>query len=462
MKLAYLKLKTAIEAVSADFERLCSVFDDYALFIGASFDAAGFVVNAADDEQCLQTLRQIRADRDHWFKPIYLLQELSPAAASLSDGLVASAEQALAKLERFWQRGEALADLPIPQSGEERVLRYLFPRPEYLLEPLRDWRYPQLYHLPLLDVLLGSDAGQMNWPAKLHGRGLLEPVDLIDRVRACPQCADAHISFIDVCPSCQSIKISEQLFLHCHTCGNVAPQEHFLTTGALMCPKCYGALKHIGVDYDRALDNFSCEGCRRIFTEPEIRARCHLCDWSGISEHLVMRPIESLRLSDLGRLAVRGGKLGEIYAVLDSLNYINLQFFQYFLDWYLRLGRRHPDMVFGLLCIKLANVHDLLEQLGLNRVSSIIDAFAERLRELIRTTDLSTRTSDELLWLLLPHTPEEGCRVVLGRILDIQRLTRQEDGAELKLSGQLVAAPQGIGTGETAQLLMARIMGDLS
>ncbi|MGH8655724.1 MAG: hypothetical protein ACREYE_27690, partial [Gammaproteobacteria bacterium] len=253
-------------------------------FIGASFDAAGFVVNAADDQECLQTLRQIRADRDHWLKPVYLLQELSPAAASLSDGLVASAEQALAKLERFWQRGEALADLPVPQSDKERVLRYLFPRPDYLFEPFRDWRYPQLYHLPLLDVLLGSDAGQMNWLAKLHGRGLLEPVDFIDRVRACPQCADAHISFIDVCPSCQSIKISEQLFLHCHTCGNVAPQEHFLTTGALMCPKCYGALKHIGMDYDRALDNFSCEACRRIFTEPEIRARCHLCDWSGISE----------------------------------------------------------------------------------------------------------------------------------------------------------------------------------
>ncbi|MGH8650840.1 MAG: hypothetical protein ACREYE_01075 [Gammaproteobacteria bacterium] len=33
LKLAYLKLKTAIEAVSADFERLCGVFDDYALFI---------------------------------------------------------------------------------------------------------------------------------------------------------------------------------------------------------------------------------------------------------------------------------------------------------------------------------------------------------------------------------------------------------------------------------------------
>ncbi len=65
-------------------------------------------------------------------------------------------------------------------------------------------------------------------------------------------------------------------------------------------------LRHIGVDYDRALDNFSCGICRHVFVDPEVRVRCYAFDWSGDSKQLITRRIESLRLAEAGRI---GGNL---------------------------------------------------------------------------------------------------------------------------------------------------------
>ncbi len=33
----------------------------------------------------------------------------------------------------------------------------------------------------------------------------------------------------------------------------------------------------MGVDYDRAMENYQCNGCTQIFSEPEVVADCHHC-----------------------------------------------------------------------------------------------------------------------------------------------------------------------------------------
>ena len=91
----------------------------------------------------------------------------------------------------------------------------------------------------------------------------------------------------------------------------------------------------------------------------------------------------------------------------------------------------------------------------------MLDGLAVRLRNLIRTSDIATRTSEQHYWLLLPQTPGPGCQVLLDRIKDIQQFTRQDDGTELQLRGAFVSAPEQLGKGETAEILMAKVQGEL-
>ncbi|MGQ0570654.1 MAG: diguanylate cyclase domain-containing protein [Armatimonadota bacterium] len=462
MTITYLKLQQANDPDAVGFEELHSVYRDYDAFLTSGAAANGFVLNTTDPREAETTLTQIRSSAPHSLKPVYLVHDNGPRAATLADGCISSLQEASTHYERFAKRAAVFQESSPTDSEELRLLRYLYLRPELTLAPFKDWRHPQLYHYPIVDALLLSGQRRPGLIKNLRNRGLIESVQLLDRLRVCPHCDHAHTGFIDVCPNCHVIDIREETFLHCYTCGNVAPQAEYLHGGRLTCLKCQAVLRHIGVDYDRALDNFSCGICRHLFVEPEVRARCYACDWSGDSEQLITRRIESLRLADAGRIAVRSGQIGDLYSVLDDLNYVNPPYFRHMTDWCINLARRYTDTPFSLVGIKLNNVLDLIERIGGNRVMLMIDGLAERLKELIRTTDVATRTGDQYLWLLLPHTPAEGCKIVLQRILEIQALTRQEDGADLVLHGTYATGPAGIAAAETAELLMARLAGELS
>jgi hypothetical protein len=83
----------------------------------------------------------------------------------------------------------------------------------------------------------------------------------------------------------------------------VGPQPEFVKGGAMRCPRCQESLRHIGVDYDRALEHWQCATCRHLFEDPEIKARCGTCLWSGPTERLIARSVETLRLTEAGRRA---------------------------------------------------------------------------------------------------------------------------------------------------------------
>src|SRR5438105_13255735 len=89
------------------------------------------------------------------------------------------------------------------------------------------------------------------------------------------------------------------------------------------------------------------------------------------------------------------------------------------LGWLLDLARRHEDVQFGLVCLKFANVHLLASRLPRHRVAQMFDALAQRLRELIRTTDLFMRDDDACCWVLLPQTPPAGVTLLLERIVSL-------------------------------------------
>jgi GGDEF domain-containing protein/DNA-directed RNA polymerase subunit RPC12/RpoP len=266
---------------------------------------------------------------------------------------------------------------------------------------------------------------------------------------------------VDACPHSRSIDIVQKPFLHCFTCGHVAQEESFLASGALVCPNCLSRLRHIGTDYDRPLENYVCNECGQSFVEAMVIARCLSCGAENDPESLVPRQVYSYRLGERGALAARTGSLEDIYALFDNLNYIRPQFFEALVDWLMAVCRRHSEERFSLIGIQLRNILELTDSIGRHRTSELVDEFAFRMRETIRKTDLTTRTSQRTLWILLPKTDCPSCRILVDRFEDIRRNTRQSEGVEVEYDIVTFSAPGEMGPDEEARMLLPRLLGDL-
>lgn len=408
---------------------------------------------------CAAVEAAIRAVRVHprlSLMPLFLRTAIETPAMTATDGVPAS----WGALTR--KAGEILALLSTLPPAEaldqdEALLRFLFSRPGTVVAPVQAYTSRKLYRYPLLESFAQTQCDSFLWSHSLLDRGLLEAGKLISRVRLCPACGSARLNYIDRCPNCKGIDIRQTFFLHCFTCGNVAPQAEFHHEGALHCPKCNSVLRHIGADYDRALENYLCHSCRHICTEPDVVAACMDCDTAVDPAELEKLNIAEMALSEKGRLAVRSGNLQNIYAFLDRLNYVNPEYFARTLDWTLGLGQRHKETVFSLLQLRMDNMPEIVVTLGRARAALLMETFAERLRRLIRTTDLSTRTAENVFLLLLPHTEGAKAEILRDRIRKLSADVELPDKKPFQVSLRLYAFPRDYLKGENAELVLSRL-----
>ncbi|MBA3493728.1 MAG: hypothetical protein H0T87_06300 [Gammaproteobacteria bacterium] len=210
MTITYLKLQQANDPDAVGFEALHSVYRDYDAFLTSGAPANGFVLNTTDPREAETTLTQIRSSAPHSLKPVYLVHDNGPRAAILADGCISSLQEASTHYERFAKRAAVFQESSPTDSEELRLLRYLYLRPELTLAPFKDWRHPHLYHYPIVDALALSGHRRPGLIKNLRNRGLIESVQLLDRLRVCPHCDHAHTGFIDVCPNCHAIDIREE------------------------------------------------------------------------------------------------------------------------------------------------------------------------------------------------------------------------------------------------------------
>lgn len=397
--------------------------------------ASLILLNPGQPEQQLVWLRQLRANPLSSSMLIFsLLPEDQHDSESrlLLDGCWQSLEQIEAKLQE-WQRRMALFKLRHPDPGIQQVLAYLWPREQKRMTPLADWQAPQLYRYPLLSCVSGNADEAALLLHRLRSRSLITPDRLIDRVRSCSACHSSHLSYIDQCPSCQSLNIEQQPAIHCFNCGHVARQEHFRRHGVLTCPNCNTRLRHIGSDYDRPMENFHCNACGDLFIEPEVRARCMQCGKSHQPEELRIELIHEYQLGEQGRMLCRHGETMAELTQLTTLDLIPQELFRFNLHWLDQLSVRYPDQGYSLMTLRLINVAEVVESRGYRHTMQIISALAERLRAELRGTDLATRTSDDLYWLLLPNTPAESMSVLKEKVHAVLARNQEGGGAQLRI-----------------------------
>jgi GGDEF domain-containing protein len=401
---------------------------------GAAAAPDAIVLDSNNAQLVTAWLEALRRKPGIGLLPVLTGRDLGAVTTALADGVARGPEDVEAAIRRIDER---LLQLPerAPVDPEEQLLAFLYLRPEYQLKPISHWRFEHLYRYPLINALATS--GQppaTEWLARMRKRGLLEVVDLVDRTRHCPKCDGGHLSFVDVCPECRHVDITESTFFHCFACGHVADQKAFYSGDSLSCPKCSIRLRHIGVDYDRALESFGCEACNARFIEPEVRARCLHCGSVENVDALTEHRWESLRIAEAGKLAARTGSTSGLFDMLDGLNYAHPAYFEQTLDWLEGLAARHDEAEFGLIVLRLDNLRQLIDEISRPGVEQLVAAFAARLRELLRTTDLVMRSDDQHCWILLPHTSADSTQLLVGRINELPAATRQPSGGQVAIT----------------------------
>ena len=79
---------------------------------------------------------------------------------------------------------------------------------------------------------------------------------------------------------------------------------------------------------------------------------------------------------------------------------------------------------------------------------------------MLRTPDLSTRTAENMLWLLLPHTDAHGLSSFHKRIDNNMQILLED--SDKKLDCRFIGATSSqISNKENAELLLARLQGEL-
>lgn len=433
-------------------------FADPEQLIAAAFPADAVVLGPRDAAEALAWLRALRRSRRLGLRPVLLTASCGPAADALSDGLANSAEGVLQRASEFRQRWQEL-DRPEPVDGSDLLLAFLYLHPDYLLQPIADWHDERIYYYPLADLCSRENEDGSELLSRLTQRGLLEPLQLVDRLHVCPDCRSAHLLFSELCPQCSSIDIAEQNFLHCYACGGVAPQEQYLGRDGLRCPKCSARLRHIGVDYDRALETLKCKACNGRFSEPVVTARCAGCRKQYPTDALLERRLYSLRLSGAGEAAARSGSVGDLFALLDDLSHSHPLYFAQMLNWLLALSRRHPEVHFSLLALRFPNLRTLSPQLSRGQVAQMLDTLAQRLRELVRGSDLFMRDDDELCWLLLPQTAAAGLEMLRTRIAALSAASTQEGGQRIEIEIATMTSAALDETASSAAIVMGHLRG---
>ena len=360
------------------------------------------IINLQPEQQD-DLLKKIHYSEHGWTWRIYTFKA-STLSQYLSDGLL------------FKNKIQPISDKLqyLKTDPKDRLLAYLWLDSNRALTPKKDLSNKELYRYPLLDIYHNQEKTPFRYLHRMVQLDILSVGKCIDRVRYCERCTSGHLNYVDSCPSCTDIDIVSYDALHCFTCGHVDDASEFMKTQSMQCPTCKTLLKHIGVDYDRPLEMYHCNSCKKEFAEANVIAKCLSCDHVNDTHKLQAQSFYSYTV----------GENAQRFLFEEQLNpSLNIQFqgttnvaaFEAALMWKNQLSIRHDqkDLLIGL---KIGNSESYIQKYGDVSYIEFIDQLSEHLGKLFRNTDLSSQYGDDLIFILLPHYEYEFLEVVYKRL----------------------------------------------
>ncbi len=376
-------------------------------------------ISYSDTQQINHALKAFFKEKGRWSWAVYVTVE-TPYSRCIADGVFEELES-----KKVWRSIQSKIDSIDEPDVLDSLIGWLGVNRQRRVSALKSLESTSIYSFPIIDLLFPDIYSTYRYVLSEQGRGVLEPEALIDRIRVCSHCNSGHLNYVEVCPDCSSIDIDSQSSLHCFTCGHVGEQHSFQRRGKLECPKCLTQLRHIGVDYDRPLENHVCHSCSSLFVEAATISQCLSCDSKIKVEELVVRKIYQYRLGEVGEYIFQHGK--SIQAPeLSIKGKVEVSFFQNLLAWLNKVALRHKEQHL-LLGLHLPTIDEYGKQYGDAKLFSLMDQLTRRLSGLFRDTDICCQYKQDVLLVLMPNTTNASLSVLQQKLSDLGDLVEDEE-----------------------------------
>ncbi|ELH3113092.1 diguanylate cyclase [Vibrio parahaemolyticus] len=376
-------------------------------------------ISYQDTQQINHALKAFFKEKGRWSWAVYITVE-TPYSRCIADGVFEEVES-----KKVWRSIQSKIDSIDEPDVLDPLIGWLGVNRQRRVSALKSLESMSIYSFPIIDLLFPDIYSTYRYVLSEQGRGVLEPEALIDRIRVCSHCNSGHLNYVEVCPDCSSIDIDSQSSLHCFTCGHVGEQHSFQRRGKLECPKCLTQLRHIGVDYDRPLENHVCHSCSSLFVEAATISQCLSCDSKIRVEELVVRKIYQYRLGEVGEYIFQHGK--SIQAPeLSIKGKVEVSFFQNLLAWLNKVALRHKEQHL-LLGLHLPTIDEYGKQYGDAKLFSLMDQLTRRLSGLFRDTDICCQYKQDVLLVLMPNTTNASLSVLQQKLSDLGDLVEDEE-----------------------------------
>ncbi|MCX7828754.1 MAG: diguanylate cyclase [Thermanaerothrix sp.] len=145
--------------------------------------------------------------------------------------------------------------------------------------------------------------------------------------------------------------------------------------------------------------------------------------------------------------------------MLDTLNYMKPEPFMHILNWMIGLSKRPPVEPFCLMLVRFPNLEVFMESMGRSAGGEAFRELIGRIREMVRATDVSTRTEAGEVLLLLPKTPRSGGVPPKGRLEALAGKVESR-GVPLRMEIKMLSVPEDLQRDDDGDLFAARLRGD--
>ncbi|MGF1793691.1 diguanylate cyclase [Photobacterium profundum] len=381
-------------------------------------NTSGVIIIGLNNDAQDALLMQLHSSKQFGLWQIFV-QQPTVLSSHLSDGLWSAVHE----LEQWHYHQQRLA--MITGTAFDPMIAWLWLNPErrLLAKPQSDLSL--LYRYPLLECYYSNSEAPYGYLQSQVSKGYLQPDKLIDKIRQCPACHSGHLNYLETCPACFSPDIEERISLHCFTCGHVSAQDNFIRRGQLECPNCLTQIRHIGVDYDRPLETFHCNGCKHAFVEATTKVRCLDCLTLNDINILIPRKIYTYQL---GIQATHTIRYGQALAVPElTLNgKVDVGYFHSLLVWINKLAQRHQQSHL-ILGMHLPGLKDYAYRYGEVQMFSLTEQISERLNGLMRDTDICCQYRPDLMLLLMPMTSNSSLPVLQNKIVQLADVIEESE-----------------------------------
>jgi ribosomal protein S26 len=259
------------------------------------------ILDIHDKLSFIKVIRSIRRHADTYLLPVFCTNE---NFVEYSAKLYTGANDLFKFKDLVEEEYNSIIDIEnvnfrISSDWILRLLIYLYTVRNFRdLDAHRSMHSTEFYTYPLIDVFCNDrEFDKFEWVKELEKSGILKAKELVKSYFGCGSCSSAHILYSERCPECKSEDFVITNFLHCYKCGNIAPEDEFIKANTYVCSNCNSDLKHLGKDYDRPLESYTCNSCKHISVEASVTVDCFKCNSITPTQNLIKNTIYNYTLT---------------------------------------------------------------------------------------------------------------------------------------------------------------------